>query len=222
MALVRPTLVTMEEVDDALVDRLDDFTVTLLGVGATAVPVILEENVPVEDKVYPRITIECLGEVEAFENHHAEDGDGYLTDIDDGPTPNLNTMRATPESVKLRYQISAWVKNDTAAIRSLMQKFRAEVGRRDRLVIAQPAPEDVARSLWLMQEGDTILLKERPGDELILQAVWTYGIFCELDRGGESIEKAVHQLEFGLWQGVDKDAKYRSFQFDADSFTPLA
>jgi hypothetical protein len=224
MALVRPTLVTLGEVDLGLKTKLTGISVTLLTGGSTVVPVIMEEQVPPVHESYPRITIELIGENEAFENFEASD-DYYEAGYDDTQDPPEFSMNTVPECVKLIYQIKGWVKNDTAAARELYEKMRIILGRRTYMTIPKVDPADIVRELWMLQEGTTVFLKESENDELILQTVWTYGIFAELARTSTSqTEKAVKQITWDLYQGVSDDNTenelFRRFTYDDDSFTP--
>lgn len=223
MALVRPTLVSLAEVDLAMATKLAGISITLLESGSTQVPVLLEDDWPPEKARYPRLTVELIGEDEDFEDHEASD-DVYEAAYDDTQDPPERTMRTVPEDVMLTYQIKGWVKNDTAAARELEEKVRVALGRRTYLEIPKRDAEDVERKLWLFQEGETVLLRERSFDELIYQTAWTYTVRCELDRGGEVVEKTVKTLEMGLWNGLEADTdkkKYRSFQYDDSTFTPV-
>lgn len=223
MALVRTTLVTLAEVDLALQTLFTGIQITLLDGGLTTVPVVLEENIPHGSASYPKITIELVDEDEGFEDAEGDYGI-YVTDTDTTVSPYVITTKSTPENVKLFYQIKGWVADDTAAARELMGKIRALVGRRAALTIPKQISADVDRSLWMIQEGKNTLLKDNQGDELILQLVWQYGILCELDRGGETTEKGVVDLQFDIYKGVeqdpDEDELFRSVVFDDTTFTP--
>jgi len=219
MALVRPTLVQIEEVDTALATLFTGISVTLLNGGSTSVPVYVEDRKPLVNKDFPAITIELQDDDQAYENYEASD-DEYRSATDTGVTPNEITMTAVPENVKLRYQVTSWIKNDTAAARNLERSVRQLIRRRTSLAIAKRVAEDVSRSLYMIQEGSTVRLKERLDDEFVLQSSWTYGIYCELEQSGERVDKAIHTLEFGLYKGVDKDALYREFEYDTTTFTP--
>ena len=243
MANVRTTLVTLEELDDALAAKFSGIQVPTFSGGMVDVPVYLGEEFPPDARSYPRITIEISMIGDDYEDYEG-DIDVYAESFDDTVDPPERIMKAMPEDVQIFYRIKAWVKNDTQMMRSLVQKMRAKLPRRSYLSIPKVDQDDTDRSVWMIQEGDTLLLKDpnpdpwpRTGvagtdDELILQTVWTYGILAELEletpvpagateaAGGGIVEKTVKTLEFGLWKGVDKDKKWRSFEYDADTFTP--
>lgn len=223
MALIRPTLVTMEEIDTALALRYAGLTVTLLDGGLTTVPVLLEDNVPHDSASYPKITIEWQSDGEE-EAEREGSYDQYVSAQNLVADPYEISMRDGPQKSRQIYQIKAWVKNDFAAMRALKGTMNALVGRKDYLTIAKTDPADVVRQLWMLQQGETTMVKERKGDELILQLVWQYAILCELDSGGAATEKAVKTVEMGLWKGVtedeDVDVLYRRFTYDDTDFTP--
>ena len=221
MPNVRPTLVTLEEIDTAWAALFAGINITLLDGGSTAVPVNLEENIPVEQKQFPYLGIELLGEFENFESHEAS---WYqYTESTDSSTPPVATVKNIPENVRLIYQIKAWVVNDTQGMRELIQDVRSKLGRRMYLSIPKVDPvNDVERDLWVFQEGEMDLVKIMDNDELVMQAVWVYSVLAELDRGGETTIKTVTHTEFGIWQGVNKDTKFRSVEYDGTDYTPKA